>query len=572
MSKSYEDYSYEDENDDKNQKSPLAKKILIIVLIVIAVFVILYLIKGCTGGGGETPVEPNTPTFNYEEAILKAGKSYYENNISELPVSVGECSDVKLDKLIEKGLVDPEEFSGCNLTSSYVRVCMLSNGNKQYTPWLTCSNKTSESEYGPSREGSLNDVIADSTYVSFEFLPQVLKSTGVTYGKVEELWKSDIKYSNYKTLATTNYYRFRDKLYKWDLTTNHYYTRNGETTNASSVKEYYVSAPSNEYKMYDNATNEAYKWYKSGSKKTYYLGKNGSKAFAPTAPAGYPYNEGGVDAYMYRTLESTYDPYKYYVCAVDATSSTVVFQQDVACGRGTNTNMTYEREIIYSCANAKEDKGASVLAEKVEKGTKCQEYTDWVALKDSTCNVNNKETCKKVRLYNWYKFESDGSRTYYPSGATNASGEKVYYTSAPAEGYVKDESTRTKAYKWYRTTTKTSTDYTAVAPSGYSKVTKTSDYKWTDWSDWTTKSVKATDGRDRSIETKTKIKLQQITGASEQNWISLTENDTYVPFDEMITIFKNNKFDVNTLTDINNTGEIRYQVKMLLRNKKETNE
>ena len=71
MSKSYEDYSYEDENDDKNQKSPLAKKILIIVLIVIAVFVILYLIKGCTGGGGETPVEPNTPTFNYEEALLK---------------------------------------------------------------------------------------------------------------------------------------------------------------------------------------------------------------------------------------------------------------------------------------------------------------------------------------------------------------------------------------------------------------------------------------------------------------------------------------------------------------------
>ena len=39
----------------------------------------------------------------------------------------------------------------------------------------------------------------------------------------------------------------------------------------------------------------------------------------------------------------------------------------------------------------------------------------------------------------------------------------------------------------------------------------------------------------------------------------------------MITLFKNNNFNVNTLSDINNNGEIRYQVKMLLRNKKEMN-
>ena len=75
----------------------------------------------------------------------------------------------------------------------------------------------------------------------------------------------------------------------------------------------------------------------------------------------------------------------------------------------------------------------------------------------------------------------------------------------------------------------------------------------------------------QSVSAVIKIKLQQITGASEQNWTSLTENDKYVSFDEMITLFKNNNFNVNTLSDINNNGEIRYQVKMLLRNKKEMN-
>ena len=571
MSKNYEDYGYEDENDNINDsKSPLAKKILIVVLIVIAILVILYLIKGCTSNNNEDPGEKPS-TFNYEDTILKAGKLYYDNNTNELPTSVGECNSVKLDKLIEKGLVNPENFSTCDLTSSYVRVCMLSNGNKQYTPWLTCSNKVSESEYGPSKEGSLNDVIADSTYVSFEFLPQVLKAEGATYGKIEELWKSDIKYSNYKTLATTTYYRFRDKLYTWNLTTNHYYTRNGETTNASSVNEYYVKAPANDYQMYDNATNEAYKWYKSDAVKVYYVGSNGAKAFSATQPEGFPYNEGGVDAYLQRYLNDTYSPYKYYVCAIDATSSTVVYQQGVVCGQGSNKNLTYEREIVYSCTNAKENPNESVIANKVNSASDtCYDYSDWKVLKESTCKVDN-VTCKKVTLYNWFKYENNGERKYYPSGSSNASAESVYYTSAPAEGYVKDESTKAKAYKWFRTTTKTSTEYTAVAPSGYAKATKTNDYKWTDWSEWTTKSVKATDGRDRSIETKTKIKLQQITGASEQNWTSLTENDKYVSFDEMITLFKNNNFNVNTLSDINNNGEIRYQVKMLLRNKKEMN-
>ena len=566
MSNNYEDYGYEDKEEiQTDKKSALMKKIIIVILVVIAILIIFYLVKGCSGRNDID--DPQTPTFNYEQELLNAGKLYYENNMSLLPISVGECSEVKLEELIEKGLVNPDEFSTCNLTATYVRVCVLQDGSKQYTPWLVCTDKNSENEYGPSIEGTLNDIITDSTYVSFIYLPQMLKTEGTAYGKTEELWKDEITYENYKTLGTTNYYRYRDKLYTWDLTTNHYYTTSGEKTNAKDVNEYYVTSPNSDYKMYDNATNEAYKWYKNTSSKIYYLGENGEKAFSPTAPEGYPYNEGGIDVYFERS-DTTYNPYKYYVCAVDATSTTVVYQQDTPCGQGTNKNFTYQRDIVYSCSNSKDDEGVSVIDGIVDQGDKCHIYGYWKSLGTGTCKIS--ETCRTYTFYNWYKFESDGNRSYYPSGSKNASGEKVYYTSAPAAGYIKDETTRTKAYKWYRTTTKTSTEYTATAPSGYSKATKTNDYKWSNWSDWSTKNPSINDGRDRSIETKVKIKLQQIIGASEENWVDLTENSTYVTLDEMIEIFKNNKYEVNTLADINNIGEIRYQIKMMIRNKKET--
>ena len=37
----------------------------------------------------------------------------------------------------------------------------------------------------------------------------------------------------------------------------------------------------------------------------------------------------------------------------------------------------------------------------------------------------------------------------------------------------------------------------------------------------------------------------------------------------MIKIFNDKGYKVTSLSDINNNGEIRYQIKMLLRNKKE---
>ena len=45
MSKKYEDYDY-DGNDETSSNSTLAKKVLIILLIVIAIFIIIYLLNG----------------------------------------------------------------------------------------------------------------------------------------------------------------------------------------------------------------------------------------------------------------------------------------------------------------------------------------------------------------------------------------------------------------------------------------------------------------------------------------------------------------------------------------------
>ena len=168
-------------------------------------------------------------------------------------------------------------------------------------------------------------------------------------------------------------------------------------------------------------------------------------------------------------------------------------------------------------------------------------------------------------FYNWYKIVDNGDRTYYPSGASSAAGEKVYYTSAPVNGAIKDQSTKTTAYKWYTKQTTTTSNYTAIAPSGYVSATKTNDSKWTDWSKWSKSNPKTSDGRNRQIESRVKIKLQEIKSTSSTDWANLSTD--YMSRDQLIRVFANKGYKVSSLKDINNAGEIRYQMKMLVRNK-----
>ena len=574
MAKNYDDYGYE--KSYKKSGSSIVRRVLIVLMLLLAIILIFVLIKGCKNRNSNKVVPKET--FNYEEALLTAGKAYFANNADAAPSVPGQCSVVQLQSLVDVNLLSLDKFGNCNVTTTYVRVCVLENASRQYTPWLACIDRNSDTEYGPLAEGNLGQVITDESYTEFQFLPQVVKKGGERYGEVEELWQEEIPYEAYKTLSTTTYYRYRDKLYTWNISNRRYYTSTGEKTKSSDVKEYYPVSPSAGYTLYSDKTSNAYKWYTEGGTKEYYKNEKGVKAPYYEAIGEYK-NKGEFvfTAYAYASRQHM-EPYLCYVCAPSASSTYVVNQcgkkseaSKFTCGKGSNKEFKYTKRTFYTCSDIT-DNNASPMSGEVSSTTKtCPNlYTPWT-YSYTACDTSKSDVCmksnKSLDYYYWYKVVNGGKK-YYPSGSSTASGEKVYYTEAPVSGAVKDTSTQVNAYKWYKETKSTTTAYTAVAPSGYSTATKTSNYKWSDWSSWSTKNPKVNDGRDRTIETKVKIKLQQILPSTPTGWENLVNE--YVTEEELIRLFQNNKYSVNTLEDIANNGQIRYQVKMYIRNKKES--
>ena len=565
MAKNYDDYGYE--KSYRSSDNPgIIRRVLIVLMVLIAIILIFFLIKSCNK-------KPNNNekkvVFDYETTLLEAGKNYFGSNIDEAPNAPGECSVVELQKLIDKKLVDPNKFGNCNVTTTYVKTCILENGVRHYTPWLVCTTKDSESEYGVLTEGTSSQVIADKTYTEFAFLPQVVKKSSSKYGKAETLWKDEIPYESYKTISKTNYYRYRDKLYQWNLVKRTYYSRNGEQTKASAVNDYYTTSPANGFNKTSNKTTEAYKWYTTTSEKVYYS-KNGAKMPSATEPEGYPNRDPkGIDVTRYRTrtVTGTFKPTKYYVCATSASSPIYVYQPNKKCGEGTNKSYTYQREIVYSCVDGNTASDMVIQNIVSDPNYNCKKYSEWSNITEKKC-TGAKDVCQSLTLtfYYWYKTVG-GANTYYPSGASKASGEKVYYTEAPVKGAIKDTSTKTTAYKWYKESKTTTTKYTAIPPSGYYSATRLSDYKWTEWSDWSKTNPKTSDGRDRSIEKRVKIKLQPYLGNEGDGWETLSVD--YLTERAMIELFKSKGYKVETLQDITDNGEIKYELKLFIRNKKE---
>ncbi len=564
MSNNYDEYGYEDK--DYNDGSAAKKRILIGFLIVAAIIIVVLLIlKGCTKNN--KPTGPTEPTFDYEKTLLEAGKKYYENNNDLLPIANGECGVVELSTLKSLGLVNPENFSTCDESTTYVKVCVLPNGTKQYTPWLTCTDKNSDTEYDSEKEGTISDVIADESLVRFTFMPKRLKAGAQNLGPVEEMWKDEIKYTSYKTVATTKYYRYRDQLFTWKISDKTYYTSTGEKKNASDVKEYYTLSPNSNYNLSSDKTTEAYKWFTTTGGEKVYKMKDGKKVYSREKIDDYIYADGGIKI-EYQTRKQTgggSEPYHFYVCGKYSTSTVRKYQLGVKCGEDKeDPQLAYTFEEFYSCSKGDRQ---SIEEDRVKKGDKCYTYGDWEYVMNS-CDVS-KPTCRKtnpIYLYNWYKL-TGGTKSYYPSKSSTAAGEKVYYIEAPIAGATKDTSTKATAFKWYKAREKETTEYTAVAPKGYSDATRTNKSKWGRWTEYSTKNPKVSDGRNRQIETKTKIKLQEIKGTSESSWENLST--TYVTEEEMINIYKQNKYNVNSLQDINNNGELKYDIKMIIRNKKE---
>ena len=562
MAKNYDNYGYDNEYDYTT--ASLVRRILIVIMVIVAIMLFILLIQGCSRKKKDKKVTPVTSDLS--SLLVEAGKSYFDMHNEEAPSAPGECSIVELQTLLNEKLIDETKASGCNTTNTYVKMCILENKTKHYAPWLICVDENSDNEYSSLKEGTSADIIADSTYIEFKYLPQVVKGEGEILGPVEELWQNDIKYESYKTLETTKYYRYRDKLFIWDLITRNYYTSSGEKNNSSEVSEYYPSAPTSYHTSSSDKTNDAYKWYKSNSTKEYYT-VNGEKALSKEAVGNYtikdPY---GVDVTRYRTrtVTSTYSPIKYYLCSTSSSSPYIIYQKE-KCGLGERSAFNVQRGApVYSCAK----NTADIVNNHVSSSYQCKNYSSWSSFTEKKCDTSKTDLCEAytITYYYWYR-NVGNSRTYYPSGASSASGEKVYFTSEPFKGAIKDTSTRSTAYKWYNEKKATGTSYLAVKPKEYPYATKTNTYKWSDWSSWSTNNPKVNDGRERIIEEKNKIKLQEIQGISNAAWENL--NDNYLSENELIEIFKSKGYKVETLSDIINNGEIRYILKLYVRNKKE---
>ncbi len=558
MSNNYEDYGYDYNQNEKN--ATLRRRILIVVLIVLAIILLLVLIKGCDGKKN-SKIDNE---FDYEKTLVTAGKKYFSDNELKYPKVEGTCEEIELQGLIDRGYVNSKDFEKCNSLSTYVKVCRLEDKSLHYHPWLVCSDKNSEEEYATANIGTLKDVINDESVITFKYQPLFMTKSTENLGDVEEVWKDEIKYVSYKTLDTITYYRYRDELFKWNYKDKKYYTSQGEKSNADDVNEYYPSSPNSNYTERDNET-MVYKWFTTESKKIYAVDSNGTKVYSHTAISGYPYNEGGVCVeYQTRTVTGTHRPKHYWVCA-KSKNSTVKTYQLYACGGAPNTELVYEIDNFWTCGSGSEE---DILNGKVSSSSvTCNTYSAW-KFSETSCD-EKLDTCRKIQpycVYTWYKLEENAEKKYYPSGSSNASSERIYYASAPINGASKDESTRVVGYKWYNSTTKVTSDYLATAPS--SDATKTNDSKWSDWSDYSTKNPSINDGRNRNIETRIKIKLQEIKGITEGDWKNLT--DKFLSLDEMINILNINNYKVNSLEDIHNNGELKYKIQMLIRNKKES--
>lgn len=118
-------------------------------------------------------------------------------------------------------------------------------------------------------------------------------------------------------------------------------------------------------------------------------------------------------------------------------------------------------------------------------------------------------------------------------------------------------------YKWYKTVDGSTTDYSATAP--YPGLIKSGEGKWGEWSKYST--TKYTKSETRDIEENTLLKIKPVDENNSKYWNLLSE--TPVTMEEMIKIFKDKGYDVETLEDIYNNNMISYGIVLQYRNKKE---
>lgn len=582
MNENYEDYEtnidtseYEEDVDNSSRN----KKILLIILVLVGIIIIILLLRSCGREG--------TGKFDYEKTLLQAGKEYFEYNGNEKPIAKSSCEIVTLDKLTSEGLLNPDNYEDCDGEKTYVKVCLLENGKEHYVPLLKCDNINSDNLYESFKEGKISDIIADQTDIKFSYLGEVLKSEGAETGSNTEVWYGDkIPYENYKLISKVTYYRYQDLQYRWYESSRLYYPNN----TISGGRELYISVPSNSY---DKKANEqtGYKWYKitqNGTKE--YYPSNDKKEYYVSAPDGYPEKDTS-DVYVTRSKTRTYTvegnailAYQMYTCIeteykdkIGIDPNAIATNEFYPCGDSRNTENPghdYTLATFYSY-----DGGVSKVAqgtigcskgELFSDNETCVTYNSWV-YSSNNCTDPNTNVCQNfapIYSYRWYKIVGGTGevKTYYPSGSSTAAGEKTYYAQSPEAGYVKDEGTKATVWNWYKDASSITAGYFTTAPS--EGATQSSESKWTSWTEWSSTPVQSLGSAGtRKIETKVKLTIQEIKNVSKDGYEKIMTKYTE-DIDELIAAFKAKGYEVESLSDIAMNGELKYQVKMYIRNKK----
>lgn len=571
MNNDYNDEGYlVPEEEKREQRIVNLKRLGIALLLIIGIIIIIFLFKGFGNKGlSDTELKENT--------LLEAGKEYFENNKHLLPSAAGECGTVSLKTLIELGLIDPDDYESCDTETTYVKVCMLASKKLHWVAILICEeNATADTIFGEWLKGNESNLTYGKTDIKFMFLGKYLDLSNANLGSEEELWKEEITYPNYKTLAITNFYKFRDKEFIWDLNEKYYYTSTGDKTKASDVNEYYVTSPKEGYTNKDSKDSSVAKWYTAtgGGERIYWASESGNPYSATQPSEEYNYYTDGISDTRYTTRTwtrigdfYTVPPTYIYICA-SATDPNNVGSY-VPCSENVlNPTHTITVDEFYTCDNGVTEVESTASCKRCSSGTlkadgsECGNYSSWSSFTQTPCS-GPADLCKSVTItiYKWYKL-SEEIRTYYPSGKSTAAQEKIYYKTAPVSGAIKDNFSLAVGYKWYKLVPGEQSGYSVNPPQ--ENATRTSKFRWTEWTDWST--LEPTNTNYRKIQTKQKIKLQKILSNPEEKWVNIS--DTFLTKEEMLQKFRDLGYKVNSLADVNASGELKYDIKLYYRNKK----
>lgn len=453
-----EENNYYGSYEESEQKNPLFKILLVMLAFILIIVIIFFVIRSCG-------------TNNIEKTLLKAGKKYYNENENSLPKEAGQCNTLSLDFLISEGMLKrTDNFKTCDDSSTYVKVCKLESGDYHYTPVIQCGTK-SDTVFGDWKEGKESDLKVDKSDIKFTYIGEF--------------------YSNQA---------------------KQFYPSNGLVEN--DVKELYIDSPATDFTYKSEGIKDASKWYVQSTGTSYW--NNGS--YSPTAPDGYP-NQGEEGARVtkvsltapasanYRTINqqiiyrkrNVSTPVAYAYICIDKNLEGEVLSQ-IPCSQRSEGIYTEYKQIKYTCDGVTD----------VNKGDKCPQ-NDWTAWTTEACKTEGVTECESKSGYvytdkTWKWYVSGSYRSYYPSGSASASGENTYYVDSPKDGCIKDDTTTTTAYKYY--------------------------------------------------------KLVDSDSKSESNgtWVSIS--DDYLELEDLLKSFKEKGFEFKSLSELSSNDKVRYSLKL----------